>query len=238
MPESVFANQHRKFWPYVYEGTIVVDHLVGGVPSDDRAVAGWIKKNLGWDNERSIQEAVTQVMADRQVPLAEAADIVASTKSLAGFKRDQDSGELYIEGRQLKACVKEATSIAVAAGALSRRGWGETNKGSKSFVAEHLMVIEDRLPLGVKEPTGIQQRFVHNGRTEAAIQYEEYVEEATFDFTVETNYRFTDSYWAAMWVTAQQEGIGATRSQGFGRFTVTRWEQIAGPKVGASSDAA
>lgn len=31
--------------------------------------------------------------------------------------------------------------------------------------------------------------------------------------------------WAMIWLTGEQQGIGATRSQGYGRYTVTRWEQ-------------
>jgi hypothetical protein len=29
-----------------------------------------------------------------------------------------------------------------------------------------------------------------------------------------------------IWLTAEQLGIGATRSQGYGRFVLTRWERL------------
>ena len=60
------------------------------------------------------------------------------------------------------------------------KGWGgkgvETNvrKWIKNWFPEHVFVIEDRLYLGVSEPTGIIQRFVHTPRG-TGIQYEEYV---------------------------------------------------------------
>jgi CRISPR/Cas system CSM-associated protein Csm4 (group 5 of RAMP superfamily) len=31
-----------------------------------------------------------------------------------------------------------------------------------------------------------------------------------------------------IWLTAEQQGIGASRSQGFGRFEVTSWERLSG----------
>lgn len=244
-PTSVFAKQARKFWPYVYEGQLFVPHLVGGTPSSPRVIEGWIKTNLGYDNERQIKEAVTEVMAEREVGLEEAASILASDMNLNGFKRTPD-GTLYIEGRQLKACIKEAFSVAMAAGNLpTGRKWGETNKGGLGFVAEHVMVVEDVLILDagdgadgtVKTPTGIQQRFVHTHRG-SAIQYEEYVEQAIISFTVECDHKFTDAQWQAIWLTAERQGLGASRSQGFGRFVVTQWEQVAGAKVGVGEDAA
>ena len=41
-----------------------------------------------------------------------------------------------------------------------------------------------------------------------------------------SDYEFTDDEWAALWLTAERQGLGASRSQGFGRFTVTQWDRI------------
>lgn len=220
---SVFAKYEDKSWPHKYAGTILVTHLVGGTPTDQRAIEGWIKKNLGADNTALIQEMVTQTMTELGVDMETAAGEVAKTAKLNGFKRD--AAGLYIEGRQLKACIKEATSVAVAAGKLPKSKWGETNKGALGFVAEHVCVVEDRLPLGRVVEDGIQQRFVSTWRG-TGIQNEEYVEDVKLDFTIKTDHKFSDEHWAMIWLTAEQQGIGATRSQGYGRFTVTRWETL------------
>ena len=87
-------------------------------------------------------------------------------------------------------------------------------------------MVDDRLYLGTVEPTGVMQRFVHTYRG-SGIQYEEYVEDAKISFTIETDHLFTDEQWAMIWLTGEQQGIGASRSQGFGRYEVTGWERLA-----------
>lgn len=222
---SVFAKHDRKNYPYVYGGTLLVDNIFGGVPSDPRVAEGWLKTKLA-PKDDLIREMVAETMAERGVNVEQATELVDIAKHLNGFKRDPErGGELYIEGRQLKAAIKEAASVAMAAGKIMARGWGATNKGIQSWVAEHIFVIEDRLYLGVTEPTDVEQGFVHTFRGNG-IQYNEYVEEAKINFTIETDYQFTEEQWAAIWLTGQRQGIGASRSQGRGTYEVIRWEQL------------
>ena len=165
-------------------------------------------------------------MLELGISAEEAAAIVDSKEHLNCFKRLPD-GELYYEGRCLKACIKEGGCIASAAGKLvpPGKGWGKTNKGIKSYLAEHVFVVEEVLPLGLHEAAGISQRFISTYHG-TGIQYEEYIENASFDFTVKTDQKLTDKQWAMIWLTAQEEGIGAARSQGNGRFALTRWEHL------------
>lgn len=102
-------------------------------------------------------------------------------------------------------------------------------EAATAFVAEHVCVMEDKLPLGLTEPTGIHQRFVstHKG---TGIQYEEYCDDVDINFTILTDHKFTDEQWAMIWLTGEQQGIGATRSQGYGRYMVTQWETVHSPK--------
>lgn len=226
---SAFDQFRLDAWNFEFAGQLQVVTIVGGVPSNDRVAEGWIRSKLGLTNDRIIQEAVAQTMAERGVTAEEATRIVNEMKNLNGFKRD-DKG-LYIEGRQLKAAIKEAANVALAAGKLEKRGWGETNKGLLGFIAEHVFVVEDRLHLldangnNVKAPTNINQRFVSTFRG-TGIQYEEYVDEAIIDFTVRADYEFTDREWAMIWLTGEQEGLGASRSQGYGRYTIRKWDTI------------
>ena len=97
-------------------------------------------------------------------------------------------------------------------GKLNSRGWGKTNKGLLSYLAEHVFVVEDRLHLGVSEASGIAQRFVHTFRG-TGIQYEEYIDDAKVDFTVMADHDFTDAEWATIWLCGEPQGIGASRSQ-------------------------
>src|SRR6266699_73606 len=216
MPTSVFLPFEEEAYPFRYHGQIQVATIAGGIPTDEKVAEGWIKAKLNAKDD-IIREMVAQTMAERGVTAEEAAKIVDIEKHLNGFKRDPERG-LYVEGRQLKACLKEAGSVAVAAGKLEGgRSWGKTNKGLLSFFAEHVFVVEDRLYLGVKEPSGIVQRFVSTFRG-TGIQYMEYVDNAVIDFTITSDWSFTGKQWGLLWLTAQQQGLGASRSQGFGRF--------------------
>ena len=218
---SVFAAYASEAWPIKFHGELRARTICGGTPSDEHVAEGWLRTKLA-DPDDLIREAVAKTMAERGITADEAAKQVDSLKHLNGFRRDEHG--LFVEGRQLKAGLKEAVSVAVAAGKLQPRGWGKTNKSLLGFVAEHVFVLEDRLHLGVTEPTGIMQRFVHTFRG-TGIQYEEYVEDAKISFTVAADYEFAEREWAMIWLTGEQQGLGASRSQGFGRYEVTRWDR-------------
>jgi hypothetical protein len=217
---GIFAEEKLKLFPYRYNGQLTVETIVGGTPTDPKVAEGWLRTKLGGTDDR-IRELVAEVMVERGVTAAEATQIVNLNQHLNGFKRDAHG--LYIEGRQLKAALKEAASCAMAVDKLKSKGWGKTNKGLLNFMAEHVFVAENRLHLGVHEPTGISQKFVHTFRG-SGIQYEEFVDNTVIDFTVVADYEFDIEEWAAIWTSGEFQGIGASRSQGFGRYTVTRWD--------------
>lgn len=222
MSDSVFEKYRNKAWPYQFAGSLHVATIAGGIPSDERVVESWLRTKLA-DDDELIREAVARTMAERGISAQEASEQVASMRHFTGFKRDEQG--LYIEGRQLKAAIKEAAMVAVGAGKLNLRGWGATNKFLKGFIAEHVMVAEDRLLLGVTEASGIVQQFVHT-QYGSAPHYKEYVTDAKIDFTVLSDHPFTDEQWAMVWLTGEQQGIGASRSGGFGRYTVTKWSRL------------
>lgn len=227
MTTSAFAKYIPKAWPYVYAGTLHVGRIAGGTPTDPKVAEGWLRTKLGEQVDDAVRQQVAEVMADRGVSPEVAVEIVNANKHLNGFKRDENG--LYIEGRHLKAAIKEAASVAAAAGKLPLTKWGATNKWLKAFVAEHICVMEDKLPLGLTEPTGIAQRFVHTHNGDG-IQYEEYCDDVDIDFTITTDHNFPEEQWAMLWLTGEQQGIGATRSQGYGRYTVVKWEQTRAPR--------
>lgn len=222
MSNSVFVSVQQEMFPFRFSGQLTVGTIAGGTPTDPKVAEGWIRTKMGLSAESEIQRAVAETMVERGVTAEEAAEIVNINKHLNGFKRDERG--LYIEGRQLKAALKEAASCAVAAGKISGKSWGKTNKGLLNYLAEHVFITQDRLHLGVTEPTGINQRFVHTFRG-SGIQYEEYVTDAVIDFDVIADHDFTDQEWAVIWTSGEQQGIGASRSQGYGRYAVTRWDR-------------
>jgi hypothetical protein len=219
--KSAFARYEKKAWPYKFNGTLVVRNIAGGTPSDPNVAKGWLT-SMFTEKDEVIVQMIAEVMAERGISKEEATEHVDKLRHLNGFKRDEKG--LYLEGRCLKAALKEACSVAVASGKLPSRGWGKTNKGLLGFMAEHVHVVEDRLHLGVSEPSGILQGFVHTFRGNA-IQYQEYVEEAKLQFTIEADYEFKAEEWAIIWLTGERQGLGASRSQGMGRYTVTDWKK-------------
>lgn len=248
MAKNVFADYVNKVYKHRFTGEIQIQQLMGGTPSDPRVAEGWLKSKMGLDKEDIIAQAVKEVMAERNIDEKEAMKEVDNRRHLNGFKRDRcedcpedalcgGQHQLYIEGRHLKAALKEAASVARAVGNLDAR-YGLTKKGTLSFVAEHIIVVEDRLfiyqmdaatkkAVPVYEPSGILQSFPRNPITrQTGIQYTEYVEDAIVGFTVVSDYKFKHDEWATMWVTGGSQGIGASRSQGYGRYDVTRWDAL------------
>lgn len=248
---SVFVAERAIAYKYRFNGSLLIGTLVGGTPTDPNVAEGWLRSKLT-DTDSLIQEAVAEVMLERTtagtpVTKEEAARIVDIRKHLNGFKRQRcdncgpdglcdGAHQLFMEGRHLKAAIKEAASIAMATERLKAKGWGATRKSLLGFVAEHLFVQENRLPLWteagtpVTEPTGVNQQFVSTFRG-SGIKYEEFVEDAVVHFTVVSDYDFTPEDLAQIWVTGEQNGFGASRSQGYGRYEVIRWEAAIAPKA-------
>jgi hypothetical protein len=61
---------------------------------------------------------------------------------------------------------------------------------------------------------------------QTGIQYTEHVDRAIVEFTIATDWDFTEKEWATIWLTGGNQGIGASRSQGYGRFDITKWQKL------------
>lgn len=235
---SVFEHYDLDSYPHRYAGELFLPVIVGGIPSDPKVAEGWLRTKVQGTDER-IRQMVAETMEQRGVTQDEALEIVNSLKNLNGFKRDEQG--LYVEGRQLKAALKEAVSIAVAAEKLKLTGWGATRKYLTNYLPEHVFVVENRLWLldgddkNITEATGVYQQFVHTHRG-SSIQYQEHVDNCTIKFTVVTDHPWTPRDWGMIWTTGQRNGLGASRSQGYGTYSVTKWEKQPGPKKAKTTE--
>jgi hypothetical protein len=214
---GVFDKYEHQAYPFKWAGTIVVSRVVGGTPSDPKVAEGWIKSKVSATDDQ-IRSQVAEIMAERGLEATEAVEELARRKTLVGFKQDKNG--LYIDGRQLKAAIKESANIR-----WPKRKWGPTNKGTLGFFSEHVFVAEDKLYLGTAKPTDVVQSFVHTWRG-SSVQYNEVVDGAEIHFTIETDFDFTEEDWGLLWVTMQKEGIGAARSQGNGRFEIVQFDPL------------
>lgn len=208
------------------------DRVMGATPRDPRVIEGWLKAKAGIDSAeelrrmtlRTLQELGTVPEDATEDDLEQAIAQIARTKQTNGFKRDPELG-LYLESRIVKAAIKEATNILYAGDR-----WGPTRKGPKQFVAERIFCLPDRLFLGRQEPDGIDLFVGHvsgpSGK-QATLTYHEYVVNATIQVGIKcVRNSLTHEQWMELWELMAENGLGALRSQGYGRFTLVGWERV------------
>lgn len=206
------------------------DKLLGGIPKSPDIIEAWLRSKAGITNEEEIRQATLRTLIDLGAEvspemsydeLASASKSLAAIKSTNGFKRDEDG--LYIEDRQLKALIKEAVNILYAGDR-----WGKTKKGPRSFTAERVFIQPPKIHVGRAEPDGIELMMVHASTPMGprnSLAYHEYIEGARLSFSVQVlRDEILPENWAEIWVLAQENGLGACRSQSYGRFDVIKWE--------------
>lgn len=140
-------------------------------------------------------------------------------KSMIGFKSNGHG--LYIESRQVKAMFKECANILKGPKLLDVKNF-------KSKVAERIFVEPREILLGKTEPDGKDSRPVHvmtamGPRT--SIKTMEYVEgvEIAFRIKVLQDGVVTEDHIRTMLEYAQDNGLGADRSQGDGQFDLVEF---------------
>jgi hypothetical protein len=212
----------------------MANKIMGGTPKDPKVIEGWIRTRMGLDQGDQLRLMVVKTMreighdiGDDPTPaqLDEAIKATVGDKSTNGFKRDERG--LYIEGRQIKAALKENTAILFP---YVTDKWGATKKAPKAYLAERVFCEEDTIPLGRQEPDGVDCFIGHVTGPQgprSTLTYVEYCERPELAFTVwslEDSVKRED--WEAIFELMEQNGIGALRSQGHGRFALTNVEVL------------
>lgn len=218
--------------------------LVGGAPSDPDLVEGWLAKNAGITDKEQLQRwrdkhlsevlgiDPTTATAD-DIEAAMAANAIEKKANV--FKRTPE-GKPYIEGRQVKAMLKEAVSIAYPRGehkfgAYKGKSGMVGGKNAESYLAERVHVPERPIVVA-DEVSGVDLAVQHikdwKGDTRSALSYFEYIDQPTVSVTVHVlDDCLTAEQWARIWQVAELNGLGARRSQGAGQFQVTGWTTTA-----------
>lgn len=218
------------------------DRVVGGTPSNPRLIEGWLRAKMGVTQEQEVRNLTLQTLKELGVSddvfgedeevnfetLAKAAEAIAAKSNTTMFKRDVSG--LYIESRVVKAMLKECVATLFPGGnGDGTHKWGPTKKGPKSGTAEWVFVNPDRIALGVAEPTGVDLSIGHITGPQgprSTLDYYEFVERAEVSFEVIVlQDRVPAEAWPSIWRYAQENGLGAKRSQGFGRFDVLAWDR-------------
>ena len=213
-------------WKY-YDVTLKFrDRCYGGIPKNPEMIRGWLEAKMGAGEETDALIVQTEGEISAAVDEAE-------KESWCGFKSDPENGGLYIEGRQVKACLKESANIL-------REKLGIS--AFKARLAERVFVTESRIYLGKNEPDGSVERPIHvMTRTgpQTALKKADYVEKAEISFAL----KVVDSpmvigsskdrvapgaYLSVILELAQEMGLGADRSQENGKFDVIYFGEMAG----------
>ena len=227
-PAELIAN----LWEYYRVTLRFREKLMGGIPYNKKMIEGWIMSRFGEGDQA--QAHIDKTMAEMGVDdLANLDPEIREAGSWVGFKHD-DIG-IYVEGRQVKAALKEAASVLRIPFNIA---------AFKSKVAERLFVLEDKIHLGRKEPDGSEERAIHGYTAQgprSALKRSDYVEQGEITFRVRavldplTTIKDKNKVWPSAYLPAlleyvQENGFGADRSQGHGRSDVILMEQIDAPE--------
>lgn len=238
---SIFADQADEHFARYHVALQFRNKLMAGIPGDPKLIEGWLRGKAGIDDAVEIRQALLRTMQELDPDLdlpadASFEDVVKASEKYAGvkqtcrFKRDENG--LYIEGRQVKAAIKESVNILFAGDR-----WGRTKKGPQSYTAERVFTEpNDAIYLGREEPDGVELVIGHvtgpQGKR-STLGYHEYAVEPRIEFDLLVTDdggpdALTPEQWVRVWIQAEHLGIGALRSQGYGTFDVEVWEHVKG----------
>jgi hypothetical protein len=150
--------------------------------------------------------------------------------SVNGFKRD-DNGQLCIEGRIVKAALKEWMNSAYPGTKFPGKTKIEgLRKGLMRYAAEAVRVDDMLIGLGVKEPTTIEERIKHVMTPQgprSSINRVEVVEQPEVTFTISVRDDFIpEDAWARIWSVGEAIGLGSDRGRSDGQFELTEWQRL------------
>jgi hypothetical protein len=242
---GIFASQSNLFRRYRAR-LLFRDKVMGGTPKDPKLIEGWLRAKAGITDVDEVRVALIRTLAEQGADVRPdmtyeeveaAAEKIAGTKETTGFKRGEHG--LYLEARQIKAAIKEATNILYAGERV-----GPTKKGAKSYLAERVFVAPDQIWLGRMEPDGIEMIVGHVSGPQgprSTLGYHEYVQrpDITFDVLV-TRDSIPPDWWPELWTQMEENAIGALRSQGYGKFDILAWDvveptsSVVEPRINAS----
>lgn len=224
----------------------VLDKIVGGVPSSESVIKGWLKSRMEL-GDRHLQELTQKTLEERFPNRQPSADELAdalldsdAAPSINGFKRIPDTGELAYEGRCMKAAIKEWANSAYPGVDWDGKTAQDTEigrplpkgfrKGLMATLAERVHVVDLYIGLGVKEPTAVEERIKHVMTPQgprSSINRVEYVQSPLIEFELKVHDDFLKpEAWGRIWERGEDIGIGSDRGRSDGKFELLAWERI------------
>lgn len=212
------------------------DRVVGGIPivtaadaeAREKVYAGWMAGQKVDDAPEPGQQPLATALAeDPDMPVADP-DVPERTGT--AFRADEELG-LYIEARQVKACLRESAQ---------RLGIIKKVRGARQVLQHDLHVRgldgTQRIPLGRSAPDGIEERpisVVTPQGPRTSLKQFEFCRQPTIRFRVRLlaggvgDGLIDADVLADMLELAGELGLGADRSQGEGTFDVVSIDPVA-----------
>jgi len=229
MPKKNLFEEYKKNvgWEKydTYKVKIRLKDLVGGIPMNPALVESWV-------NARNRDKTKAEREAIRDAHLDMLKDVTDDTKERNGIGFHRVDGQLCIEGRQVKAMLKECANVIKNIVPTGKREKGKMTYGTgalKSKVAERLFVDEEIIPIDRTEPDDVCEKPIHVDTAQGprdSLKVFEICQDVEIEFTIrrlkDTGKRaVTETMMWAILDYAQDNGLGADRSQGRGTFEVT-----------------
>jgi len=200
-----------------------VREIVGGIPKNPEVIKAWVMS-------RAKRSGKTEEEAKKLVEkISEEVDAdVEAEKTWVTFKKDENG--LYLEDRNVKAMFREAFSVLglfSGKGAIARKQLFQ-----HGFVIKPWRIYFKRNGKLIREPDGFHERTIHVMTMlgpRSALKREDYVKPpVTVEFEVwivKSRGVITEEHLRdALEVASEAIGLGASRSQGFGRFKVVKFK--------------
>jgi hypothetical protein len=216
-------KKHRKSgWdPFdTYRVTIKLKDIVGGKPASPELIEKWVAAT----NKAKSDEDRSRIVDAHLETLGEVTGDKTEQQTTVFARVD---GGLAIEGRQVKAMLKESANIIKSIGP-------DEIKNLRSKVADQVFVADEYIPLGRTAPDQYLERPIHVMTAQGprtSIKRVEIVEGAEITFTIKRRrgkdkQSVPETTLLAVLDYAQTVGLGADRSQGFGMFEVVSVEKL------------
>lgn len=189
------------------------DRIVGGYPKNPDAEEAMLRAR-GLEDLIPIRVDPATLNEEEREALKKA----TVEKSWTGFKTN-DAGELFLESRCVKALFKECANILKGPQLLNIKNY-------KSKLAERVFVEPDEIVLrGAAQPDGTDKRVVHvmtaMGPRSSIKIFDFYKKpEISFQLLVLNDGIVTSEDLRTILEYGQENGLGADRSQGFGKFNL------------------
>jgi hypothetical protein len=209
---------------------VTTSKLCGGIPRDPDLLEAFVKAKTGHDDAKTVEQVAA---------LAATAPEVTVEQSWIGFQ--QDSAGLFITARNIKAMLRECASVLrifttkTGSKQIVQHGFEVVAPGcvAGALEAERIRLCRDNdtVLASLTAPDGYEERAIHVMTAQGprnALKRSDYVNAGTdllFDIWVlktsanEKRHIGRDDL-VQILTLAQNNGLGADRSQGFGKFNV------------------